>query len=86
MQTSNYRFVHREVDQVPSKYILKRWSNNVKRSHTKVPITYDNWAAKPEALHLDKLGNAIYEVAEMVTDSEDWSDNLMEGLRNLKIE
>lgn len=57
-----------------------------KGAHTKVPITCDNWAAKPEALHLDKLGNAIYEVAEMVTDSEDWSDNLMEGLRNLKIE
>ncbi|XP_028061202.1 protein FAR1-RELATED SEQUENCE 5-like [Camellia sinensis] len=35
-------FIHRKVDQIPDKYILKGWSKNVKRSHTKVRISYDN--------------------------------------------
>ncbi|GMP54267.1 hypothetical protein CsSME_00019488 [Camellia sinensis var. sinensis] len=35
-------FIHRKVDQIPDKYILKRWFKNVKRNHTKVRISYDN--------------------------------------------
>ncbi|KAI8007941.1 Protein FAR1-RELATED SEQUENCE 1 [Camellia lanceoleosa] len=42
-------FMHRKIDQVPEKYILRRWDKNVKRSHMKVRISYANCFTKPEA-------------------------------------
>ncbi|KAL7229501.1 hypothetical protein ACSBR2_008082 [Camellia fascicularis] len=71
-------FIHRKVDRTPDKYILKKWSKNVKRSHTKVRISYDNWALKPEARRFDKMCNVFYEVANLAAVSEDWSEKFME--------
>ncbi|KAL7219029.1 hypothetical protein ACSBR2_012157 [Camellia fascicularis] len=64
-------FIHMKVDQILDKYILKRWSKNVKRSHTKVQISYDNWALKPEARRFDKMCNVFYEGANLAAVSKD---------------
>ncbi|KAL7233139.1 hypothetical protein ACSBR1_016886 [Camellia fascicularis] len=78
-------FIHRKVDQIPDKYILKRWSKNVKMSHTKVRISYDNWALKPEARRFDKMCNVFYEVADLAAVSEDWSEKFIERIFEFRI-
>ncbi|KAL7203300.1 hypothetical protein ACSBR2_016569 [Camellia fascicularis] len=78
-------FIHRKVDQIPDKYILKRWSKNVKRSHTKVRISYDNWALKPEARRFDKMCNVFYEVADLAAVSEDWSEKFIERIFEFRV-
>ncbi|KAL0010130.1 hypothetical protein SO802_005238 [Lithocarpus litseifolius] len=62
---------HMKIDQVPNKYILKRWSKNIKRSHTKVRINYDNRLVKPETQRFDKMYKVFNEVADLAVDSED---------------
>ncbi|KAL7203303.1 hypothetical protein ACSBR2_016572 [Camellia fascicularis] len=79
------QFYQRKVDQIPDKYILKRWSKNVKMSHTKVRISYDNWALKPEARRFDKMCNVFYEVADLAAVSEDWSEKFIERIFEFRI-
>ncbi|XP_028085062.1 protein FAR-RED IMPAIRED RESPONSE 1-like [Camellia sinensis] len=78
-------FIHRKVDQIPDKYILKRWSKNVKMSHTKVRISYDNWALKPEARRFDKMCNVFYEVVDLAAVSEDWSEKFIERICEFRV-
>ena len=71
-------FAERHIyDEVPAKYILKRWSKNVKRGHSKIRISYDNWSDRPEVRRFDKLSNVFSEICDVVADSESWSDEVM---------
>ncbi|XP_075671108.1 protein FAR-RED IMPAIRED RESPONSE 1-like [Castanea sativa] len=79
-------FIHREVYRIPDKYILKRWSKTVIRSHNKVRISYDNWFVKPEAQRYDKMCKAFYEVANLAADSEDRCEKVMAQIQELKRE
>ncbi|KAF3958562.1 hypothetical protein CMV_016552 [Castanea mollissima] len=76
----------REVYRIPDKYILKRWSKTVIRSHNKVRISYDNWFVKPEAQRYDKMCKAFYEVANLAADSEDRCEKVMAQIQELKRE
>ncbi|KAL7172245.1 hypothetical protein ACSBR2_031857 [Camellia fascicularis] len=75
--------IQRMIYQVPDKYILKRWSKTVKRSHTKIRICYDNWFVKPEARRFDKMCNAFHEVADLATDTEDRCEMVMAWIHKL---
>ncbi|KAK1576982.1 hypothetical protein Q3G72_018051 [Acer saccharum] len=69
-----------EVD----KYILKRWRKDVKRFHSKVKISYDNWDVKLEAQLFDKMCNSFYEVADIATNNKTKFCMVMEAIECLK--
>ncbi|KAI9199957.1 hypothetical protein LWI28_000842 [Acer negundo] len=69
---------------VPNKYILKRWRKDVKRCHSKVKISYDNWDVKPEGQHFDKMCNSFYEVEDLATNNEAKFCMVMEAIECLK--
>ncbi|KAL0003275.1 hypothetical protein SO802_017056 [Lithocarpus litseifolius] len=75
---------HRKIDQVPNKYILKRWSKNIKRSHTKVHINYDNQLVKPETQRFDKMYKVFNEIADLAADSEDKCEKVVARILDLK--
>ncbi|KAL7161794.1 hypothetical protein ACSBR2_042296 [Camellia fascicularis] len=79
-------FMHRKIDQVPKKYILRRWDKNVKRSHMKVLISYANCSSKPEAHRFNKICNAFYEVADLGAETNDKCDKMIERIQELKWE
>ncbi|KAK0591161.1 hypothetical protein LWI29_036338 [Acer saccharum] len=69
---------------VPDKYILKRWRKDVKRCHTKVKISYDNWDIKPEGQRFDRMCNSFYEMADLATNNEETFCMVMEAIDRLK--
>ena len=75
---------HMKIDQVPNKYILKRWCKNIKRSHTKVRINYDNRLVKPETQRFDKMYKVFNEVADLAIDSEDKCEKVVAQIIELK--
>ncbi|XP_028083704.1 protein FAR1-RELATED SEQUENCE 2-like [Camellia sinensis] len=78
-------FIHKKLNQIPDKYILRMWSKNVKISHTEVRISYDNGAMKSKACCFAKMCNAFYEVTELAEDSEDRYEKVMERMYELNI-
>ena len=77
-------FINRKIYRIPDKYILDRWNKNVKRRHTKVRISYNNWSLKPEACRYEKMCNAFYEVANLATDFENAYKNVMTQICEMK--
>nr|POE84351.1 isoform 2 of protein far1-related sequence 2 [Quercus suber] len=75
---------HMKIDQVPNKYILKRWCNNIKRSHTKVRINYDNRLVKPKTQRFDKMYKVFNEVADLAVDSDDKCEKVVARILELK--
>ncbi|KAK2653381.1 hypothetical protein Ddye_013237 [Dipteronia dyeriana] len=69
---------------IPDKYILRRWRKDMKRFHTKVKISYDNWDIKPEGQRFDKMCNSFYEVADLVTNNKEAFCMVMEAVDCLK--
>ncbi|TXG64080.1 hypothetical protein EZV62_011074 [Acer yangbiense] len=69
---------------IPDKYILRRWRKDVKRCHTKVKISYDNWDVKPEGQRFDRMCNSFYEVADLATNNEETFCMVMEAKDRLK--
>ncbi|XP_027343067.1 protein FAR-RED ELONGATED HYPOCOTYL 3-like [Abrus precatorius] len=63
----------KRVKQVPSKYILSRWSKNIKRRHSYIKVSYDKVELKPMNERYDNLSKHFYNVAEMVANSEEES-------------
>ncbi|KAK2651534.1 hypothetical protein Ddye_011390 [Dipteronia dyeriana] len=66
---------------VPDKYILRLWRKDVKRCHTKVKISYDNW---DEGQRFDKMRNSFYEVADSITNNEETFCMVMKEIDCLK--
>ncbi|XP_058207248.1 protein FAR1-RELATED SEQUENCE 6-like isoform X1 [Rhododendron vialii] len=77
-------FHARGVQRVPNKYVLKRWSKNVKRVHTKVRINYDNSSTTIEARRHDNMCNLFNEVVDLAEDFQEKYDKVMGCLRELK--
>ena len=48
-------YLRKKVYQIPGKYILKRWSKNVRRRHIKIKIKYDNWESKAEGRRYNRM-------------------------------
>ncbi|XP_027337187.1 protein FAR-RED ELONGATED HYPOCOTYL 3-like [Abrus precatorius] len=70
------------VKQVPSKYILSRWSKNIKRRHSYIKASYDKIELKRMKERYDNLCKHFYNVAEMVANSEEASNLLHITLHN----
>ena len=79
-------FIHKKIYRILDKYILNRWNKNVKRRHTKVRISYDNWSLKPEACRYEKMCNAFYEVVNLAANSENAYKNVMTQICEMKRE
>ncbi|KAF7151513.1 hypothetical protein RHSIM_Rhsim02G0117800 [Rhododendron simsii] len=60
----------KKLNEAPEKYILPRWSKNVRRSHTMVKVSYANWERKPEWRRYDYMLVAFRKAAEKAMDSE----------------
>lgn len=47
--------IEKKIFRILDKYILRRWRKDVKRSHSKVRISSEDWTAKSEAQRFDKM-------------------------------
>ncbi|GKD32357.1 FAR1-related sequence 5-like protein, partial [Tanacetum coccineum] len=56
---------------VPNKYILRRWRKDVKRRHTKVKVSYNNWVVSDVGRRYDKMCNAFSEVADLASELDE---------------
>ena len=77
---------HKKIKEVPSQYILDRWRKNVKRKHNFIRCTYGGMEDTPVAKRFDKLCNVFFPVAEIGAMSDESFNDLIEQLRNLKIQ
>uniref|UniRef100_A0ACD5URP8 Uncharacterized protein n=1 Tax=Avena sativa TaxID=4498 RepID=A0ACD5URP8_AVESA len=55
---------HKKIKEVPSQYILDRWTKNVKRKHNFIRCKYGGMEDTPKAKRFDLLCNFFYPVAE----------------------
>ncbi|KAM0825043.1 hypothetical protein ACQ4PT_069821 [Festuca glaucescens] len=76
---------HKKIKEVPSRYILDRWTKNVKRKHNFISCTYGGMEDTPVAKRFDMLCNSFHPVAEIGAMSDDSCNALIEELRTLKI-
>ncbi|KAK7312397.1 hypothetical protein VNO77_36222 [Canavalia gladiata] len=77
-------FAQERVKQVPSKYILPRWSKNIKWRHSYTKSSYDMAQLKSQMQRYDNLCKYFYEVAEVAAEFEDVTYFLKNSLCDLK--
>ena len=77
-------FTQERVKCVPSKYIVARWSKNVKWKHSYMKTSYDVTELKPQMERFDKLCKHFYEVAEIAAESENATKVLHDKLHECK--
>ncbi|KAL6880249.1 hypothetical protein ACP4OV_011814 [Aristida adscensionis] len=73
-----------KINEVPSKYVLKRWRKDLKRSHTSITCPFDDMVSTPVSQRFDELCKAFYEVAEKAATSDELFIHVMGGLQELK--
>ncbi|XP_051206829.1 protein FAR1-RELATED SEQUENCE 6-like [Lolium perenne] len=76
---------HKKIKEVPSRYILDRWTKNVKRKHNFIKCSYGGMEDTPVAKRFDMLCTSFHPVAEIGAMSDDSCNALIEELRTLKI-
>ena len=59
-----------DIQKVLEKYILARWRKDLKISHTRVKVTYNDWKGDDEAQHYHKLQKKLDDIAEWVVMSD----------------
>ncbi|XP_052728548.1 protein FAR1-RELATED SEQUENCE 5-like [Vigna angularis] len=69
-----------DVRNVPTKYVLRRWSKNVRRRHTLIKASYTNNIEDSNMQRYQALCKRFYDIAEVACDSETASDNLLSDL------
>ncbi|BAT95429.1 hypothetical protein VIGAN_08215100 [Vigna angularis var. angularis] len=69
-----------DVRNVPTKYVLHRWSKNVRRRHTLIKASYTNNIEDRKMQRYQALCKRFYDIAEVACDSENASDNLLSDL------
>ncbi|KAI8562666.1 hypothetical protein RHMOL_Rhmol03G0052300 [Rhododendron molle] len=75
-----------KLNEVPEKYILQRWSKNVRRSYTRVKVSYANWERKPEWRRYDLMLVAFRKAADKAMDFEAKSKRVVAKLEEAKVE
>ncbi|XP_017441073.1 protein FAR1-RELATED SEQUENCE 1-like [Vigna angularis] len=63
-------FGQEDVYSVPSQYILRRWSKNIRRRHTLIAASYSNSSNDPRMERHKMLCKRFYEIAEVACESE----------------
>ncbi|XP_072062059.1 protein FAR-RED ELONGATED HYPOCOTYL 3-like [Arachis hypogaea] len=64
------------VDNVASKYILERWSKNIKRRHTHSKSSQDEPLLEPRSKRFDELVFRSHNICEFTSDSEELTEIL----------
>ncbi|XP_017416599.1 protein FAR-RED IMPAIRED RESPONSE 1-like [Vigna angularis] len=63
-------FGQEDVYSVPSEYILRRWSKNIRRRHTLITTSYSTSSNDPRMQRYKMLCKRFYEIAEVACESE----------------
>ncbi|XP_014506304.1 protein FAR-RED IMPAIRED RESPONSE 1-like [Vigna radiata var. radiata] len=72
-----------DVHNVPSKYVLRRWSKNIRRKHTLIRAAYSSLQHDPKMQRYQTLCKQFYNLAEAACESECASDQLEKDLKCL---
>ncbi|WVY95946.1 hypothetical protein V8G54_028097, partial [Vigna mungo] len=72
-----------DVRNVPTKYVLRRWSRNVRRSHTLITASYSNHTQEPKMQRYQTLCKCFYDIAEEACHSETASKKLLSDLNSI---
>jgi len=67
------------VKRVPVKYVLARWSKNIKRKHSYIKSSYSVTKLKPQMDKFDNLFKHFFEVVEEAAENED-STKVLHGV------
>lgn len=73
-------FGQEDVYSVPVKYVLRRWSKNVRRRHTLIRASYSNSNQQPSMQRYQLLCKQFYDIAEVACESELSSEQLRKDL------
>ncbi|BAT81590.1 hypothetical protein VIGAN_03134800 [Vigna angularis var. angularis] len=73
-------FSQEDVYSVPSKYVLRRWSKNIRRRHTLIRAAYSNSNHEPTMQRYQILCKRFYEIDEVACESEVASNELEKEL------
>ncbi|XP_014492204.1 protein FAR1-RELATED SEQUENCE 9-like [Vigna radiata var. radiata] len=71
------------VQNVPSKYVLRRWSKNIRRKHTLIIAGYSSLHQEPKMQRYQSLCKRFYDIAEAACKSESTSHELEKELNSL---
>ncbi|VFQ98020.1 unnamed protein product [Cuscuta campestris] len=71
-----------KVKFLPDQYILDRWRRDVCRTYTRVPIDYDGLSCSPEQTRYDIMCTQFQELANLVADDEEHSNEETEWIRD----
>nr|XP_023876606.1 protein FAR1-RELATED SEQUENCE 1-like [Quercus suber] len=74
----------KKIKILPSKYILPRWSKDLKQRYTFIKCIYNELSGNPKAQRYDKLHTSFYEVASMASKTEESCMTVMTVLDKLK--
>ncbi|XP_031250378.1 protein FAR1-RELATED SEQUENCE 2-like [Pistacia vera] len=72
------------IHNVPEKYILRWWSKNINRCHTKVRISYNSWNTTLEGQRFDQMCNLFSTVADLASSNEDDCNMVIEIINDMK--
>ncbi|WVZ04467.1 hypothetical protein V8G54_025273 [Vigna mungo] len=72
-----------DVRNVPTKYVLRRWSRNVRRRHTLITTSYSNHTQQPKMQRYQTLCKCFYDIAEEACQSETTSKKLLSELNSI---
>ncbi|XP_014511456.1 protein FAR-RED IMPAIRED RESPONSE 1-like [Vigna radiata var. radiata] len=72
-----------DVHNVPSKYVLRRWSKNIRRKHTLIRAAYSSLQHDPKMQRYQTLCQQFYNLAEAACESECATDQLEKDLKCL---
>ncbi|WVZ08830.1 hypothetical protein V8G54_022176 [Vigna mungo] len=72
-----------DVHNVPTKYVLRRWSRNVRRRHTLITTSYNNHTQEPKMQRYQTLRKCFYDIAEEACHSESALKKLLSDLNSI---
>ncbi|XP_058217284.1 protein FAR-RED ELONGATED HYPOCOTYL 3-like [Rhododendron vialii] len=76
----------KKLEEVPEKYVLRRWMKNLVRSHTKVKVSYVEWQCEPEFARFDRMLKVFKEAADVAMYSTANTDRMVARLKEIKAE
>ncbi|XP_074327363.1 protein FAR1-RELATED SEQUENCE 5-like [Apium graveolens] len=71
---------------ISSKYILRRWRKNIKRSHSKAKVTYSTWRDTEEKRMYDLVCDAFYRIVDLSTEKTERCNHLVGIFKKLELE
>ncbi|XP_016206342.1 protein FAR1-RELATED SEQUENCE 1-like [Arachis ipaensis] len=74
------------VDNVAPKYILERWSKNIKRRNTHIKSSQDEPLLEPRSKRFDKLVFRSHNICEFASESEELTGILHRAFDKFKVE